>query len=262
MEAMDLGIAGRVAMVAAGSKGIGFATAKRLAEEGCKVSICSRSQQSLDLALAQLPGGTHASVCDVAQAEDLARWHSETVDKLGPADILVTNTGGPPAGAVSAMTDEQWQAGFDSTLLNVIRMVRLVSPSMKERKWGRIVHITSIVAKEPNDLLPISATLRAGIAALVRTQSNEFARYGITCNAVLPGHTLTERQIHLAELMAEQQGISVEQALQIRADQTPVKRLGKPEEIAAAIAYLCSDLAGFTTGINLLVDGGAMRGIA
>lgn len=256
---MEFGIGGKVAMVAASSKGIGLAVAKELAAEGCRVSMCARGESELQKAVESV-SGSQGFICDVSRAEDIERWHKETVEMLGPVEILVSNTGGPPAGKWTVVTDEQWQEGFDSTLMNIVRLVRLVAPSMRERGWGRIVHITSFVAKQPYDILPISSTLRAGIDSLTRLQSDELVRSGVTVNSVLPGHTHTDRQVHLAEIRAEQAGISVEDALRKAGEETPIGRLARPEEIAAAVAFLCSERASYITGANLLVDGGVVRG--
>ena len=258
---MDLGLKGKVALVAAGSKGIGLATAKMLAEEGCKVAICGRSQESLARAVGEIGHGAIGIACDVSSEKDILHWIQESRSKLGPIDIIVTNTGGPPAGPWQTISDEQWQSGFDSTLMNIVRMVREVAPEMKERGWGRIVHNTSLVAKEPNPLLPISSTLRAGIMALTRLQALELAPYGITVNGVLPGHTLTDRQLHLAEIRSNRDGITPEEALNLQASEVPMKRLGKPEEIAAAIAFFCGLPGAYVTGTSLLVDGGMTKGI-
>lgn len=255
---MNLGLDGKVAMVAAGSKGIGLATARELAREGCKLSICSRSPDTLDHAVASIPNATGV-VADVSRVEDLERWFGETRRSLGPVDILVTNTGGPPVGQAGSLGDGQWRDGIDSTLMNVVRLVRLIAPDMVDRGWGRIVHITSLVAKEPNPILAISSTLRAGLMALTRLQATEFAAVGVTVNGVLPGHTLTDRQLELAEITARSQGITRERALELRADSVPMKRLADPSEIAAAIAFLCSERASYITGVNLLVDGGLTK---
>lgn len=257
---MDLGIKGKVAMVAAGSKGIGLAIAKALGAEGCKLSICSRSRANLTDALGGVPGAK-GYVCDVAVATDVERWVAETVRDLGEPEILVTNTGGPPAGAIGAMTDAQWAAGFDSTLMNVVRLVRLVAPGMKDRGWGRIVHITSFVAKEPSALLPISSTLRAGLMATTRLQALECAPHGVTVNAVLPGHTLTDRQLHLAKVKSETLGITPEEALKRQEQEIPMRRMGKPEEIGSVVAFLCSQPAAYVTGVSMLVDGGVASGL-
>lgn len=254
---MDYGLTGKVAMVAAASKGIGLATAKILAAEGCQVSICARNEETLEAATAEIGGETRSYVVDVSNAEDLAWWVEQTQQDLGPIGILVSNTGGPPAGKLDAMTDEQWQSGVEGTLLNIVRLYRLVVPDMIEANWGRIVHITSLVAKEPNPILPISTTLRSGIIALTKLQARELAAHGITVNGVLPGHTLTDRQRHLAEVRAQAANRTPEEMLQQQADEAPMRRLGEPEEIAAAIAFFCSRGAAYVSGTSLLVDGAA-----
>lgn len=258
---MDLGIRGKVALVAAGSKGIGLATAKLLLAEGARVSICARTEASLELARADLGADALYVPADVGKKSDIEKWVGESRSSLGAIEILVTNTGGPPAGPIDQMTDEQWQTGVDSTLLNIVRMVRLVQPDMVASGWGRIVHITSLVSKEPNNLLPISSTLRAGIMAMTRLQATSLAAHGITVNGVLPGHTLTDRQLHLAGIRAERDGITSEAALAKQAAEVPMKRLADPSEIANAIAFLCSQPAAYITGTSLLVDGGVTRGM-
>lgn len=258
---MDLGINGKVAMVAAASKGIGLATAKRLAQEGCHISICGRTEETLEIAAAEIGEETRTYVVDVANADDLAWWVEQTIQDLGNPSILVTNTGGPPAGNWTKMSDEQWQSGFDSTLMNVVRLVRLVSPHMVQANWGRIVHITSLVAKEPSEMLPISSTLRTGLMSLARLQATELGPSNVTVNCVLPGHTLTDRQLHLADLRAEREGITQEAALGRQAEAVPLRRLAEPDEIAAAIAFLCSECASYVSGTNLLVDGGLTKGL-
>ena len=243
-------------MVAAGTKGIGLACAKELASEGCHVSVCARKRPE-----EQLGQGIVAYACDVSDPGQIEDWFRGTETDIGPPDIVVTNTGGPPAGLWQDMSDAQWHAGVESTLMNVVRMTRLAVPSMRERGWGRIVHVTSLVAKEPNRLLPISSTIRSGLMSLTRLQSLELAPFGVTVNGVLPGHTMTDRQVHLAEIRAGQEGISIEQALQAQAQSIPIGRLARPEEIAAGVAFLCSTRASYVTGINLLIDGGVVKGI-
>jgi 3-oxoacyl-[acyl-carrier protein] reductase len=245
-------------MVAAASKGIGLAIAKELADEGCRVSICSRSEPGIDAA-ARLVPGSMGFICDVSIASDLEAWHTATVDKFGPVGILVTNTGGPPAGNWIEMTDEQWQSGFDSTLMNVNRLVRLVAPGMKAAGWGRIVHVSSLVAKQPYGLLPISSTLRAGLMSLTKLHSDELAPFGVTVNGVLPGHTMTDRQVHLAQVRGEREGIPFQQALKEQGAAVPVGRIADAAEIAAVVAFLCSTRASYVTGVSLLVDGGIVR---
>ncbi len=259
---MDFGLNGKVAMVAASTQGIGLACARALHEAGAQVSICGRNAEKFAEAQKEIGGEVYTAVCDVSDAESLTAWHESVVKDLGHPDIVITNTGGPPAGSWTDMTDEQWQSGVDSTLLNVVRLVRLTSPAMREKKWGRYVHITSVVAAEPLDLLPISSTLRMGLRALTRLQATELGPDGINVNAVLPGHTLTDRQRHLAEVRSEKFGITVDEALEKQAQRVPLKRLADPMEIARPAAFLCSDLASYITGVSLLVDGGTATSFA
>jgi len=262
---MDLGITNRVAMVAAASKGIGRAVATALAKERCRVSICSRDRGALEAArreiLEEAPGATvRVFSCDVTKEEELRGWHRGAVEEFGPVDILVTNTGGPPAAKFLDLSEEQWRRGVDSTLMNVVRLCRMVLPGMRERRWGRIVHLTSLAAKQPIALLTISSTLRAGLSALTKTLSNEFARDGVTVNAVLPGHVLTDRQVELNEIRSEQEGIPLEEyAARVQAA-IPIGRYGQPREIGEVVAFLASERASYVTGATIQVDGGLIQG--
>jgi 3-oxoacyl-[acyl-carrier protein] reductase len=258
---MELGIRNRVAMVAAASKGLGRAMAEALAEEGCQVSLCSRSLDSLQPVVDAIGADRALGVaCDVSRADDLTRWYEATIARFGQVDILITNTGGPPAAPFLKLSEEQWKDGIDSTLMNVVRLCRLVIPDMQSRAWGRILHLTSFVAKQPIELLTVSSTLRAGLSALTKTLADQVARDGITVNAILPGHFLTDRQRHLAELRAEQQGITPEQYLESSQAVIPMGRFGKPEELASVAAFLCSERASYVTGTSIQIDGGLYRG--
>ncbi len=201
---MELGIRNRVAMVAAASKGLGRAIAEALQAEGARVSGFARSIEPWSEDMLAVQG-------DITKPEDLQRWFEETVAKFGQVDILVTNTGGPPAAPFLQLSEEQWRLGVDSTLMNVVRLCRLVIPDMQKRKWGRILHLTSFVAKQPIELLTISSTLRSGLSALTKTLADQVAGDGILVNAILPGHFLTDRQKHLGEIRSEQQGITLEE---------------------------------------------------
>jgi 3-oxoacyl-[acyl-carrier protein] reductase len=258
---MDLGIRNRVAMVAAASKGLGRAMAEALAAEGCRVSICSRSLESLQPVVDGIGADNALAVaCDVANAADLKRWYDETIARFVQVDILVTNTGGPPAAPFLKLTEEQWREGIDSTLMNIVRLCNLAIPGMQERKWGRILHLTSFVAKQPVELLTVSSTLRAGISALTKTLADQVARDGITVNAILPGHFLTDRQQHLAEIRAKDQGITPEQYLEKAQSVIPMQRYGRPEELGSVAAFLCSERASYVTGASIQIDGGLYRG--
>jgi 3-oxoacyl-[acyl-carrier protein] reductase len=262
---MDLEIRGRVAMVAAASKGIGKGIARALLGEGARVSICSRSPESLEAARAELEeaagegGQILAFPCDVSKPDDLTRWHETTVRDLGPVEILVTNTGGPPAARFLDLSEAQWQSGVESTLMNVVRLSRLVLPGMRERRWGRIVHLTSFVAKQPVDLLTISSTLRAGLSALTRAMASQFASYGISVNAVLPGHVMTDRQVHLNEIRSREEGIPIDDYARRVQASIPMGRYGTTREIGDVVAFLCSERGGYVTGVSLPVDGGVIQ---
>jgi 3-oxoacyl-[acyl-carrier protein] reductase len=257
---VDLELAGRVAMVAAASKGIGRAIAESLAREGCRLSICARSGESLEAAreaiAREAPRAEIQTVaCDLAKGADLERWHREAVERYGQVDILVTNAGGPPAAKFEALTEEQWRSGIDGTLMNVIRLCRLVLPGMRERRWGRIVHMTSFVAKQPADLLTVSSTIRAGISALTKTMANQVGADNVLVNAVLPGYVATDRQVELNTIRAKQEGVSLEEYTARNAQAIPLKRSARPRELGDVVAFLCSERASYVSGISLVVDG-------
>ena len=259
---MDLGLKNRVAMVAAASKGLGRAVAESLAREGCRLSVCSRSTDNLDgvrHTIEEMGGEALAVACDVTSADDLERWFAATEAMYGQVDILVTNTGGPPAAKFLQLSEDQWRTGIDSTLMNVVRLARLVIPGMQQRRWGRIVNITSLVAKQPLELLTISSTLRAGLSALTKTLADQVARDNILVNALLPGHILTDRQVHLNEIRSKEQGISIEEYAAKVEQSIPLGRFGRPPEIGDVVAFLCSEQASYITGVSLQVDGGIIR---
>lgn len=259
---MDLGLKGRVAMVAAASKGIGKACAEALAAEGCRVAICARNPDTLAKTAEQLSErGVEvlATPVDVASADELDRWVAAVQSRFGGCDILITNTGGPPAARFLDLTDAQWQTGIDATLLNVVRLCRAVAPSMRARGWGRMVHLTSFVAKQPADLLTISSTLRAGLSALTKTLANQLGPDGITVNALLTGHAMTDRQLHLAEIRCRELGISHDEYMRRAAAEIPLRRLASAAEMADVVTFLCSERASYVTGVSLQVDGGLCR---
>jgi len=258
---MDLAIKGRVAMVAAASKGLGKACAIALAQEGARVSICARNRAELQKTSAELDAYTEAMevVADVSSAQDLAAWHRATVERFGPVEILVTNTGGPPVKRFMELTDEQWLSGVDSTLMNVVRLSRLVVPAMRQSHWGRIIHLTSLVAKQPSDELTISSTIRAGLSGLTKTMANQLGPDGITVNALLSGHINSDRQKEIAAIRVKERGITYEAYNAQQAAEIPLRRIGEPREIGEVVAFLASARASYVTGVSLQVDGGQIR---
>ena len=244
---MDLGLEGRRALVMGASSGLGYAIAERLVKEGARVAICSRDEGRL-LNAARRLGAQHALTADLTQAgatKALVEWAQAA---LGGVDVLVCNTGGPPKGSIEQLTAAQWQEGFQGLWMSVVEGLQAALPGMKERKWGRIVLVTSLAAREPMPGLGISNGLRAGLLGLVRTVSNEVAEHGITINGVLPGYHATERIQAL--------GLSEEKM----AEQIPARRLGRPEELGALVAFLASQQAAYISGQSIAIDGGAMRG--
>jgi 3-oxoacyl-[acyl-carrier protein] reductase len=256
---MDLGIKDRVAMVAAASKGLGKACAIALAQEGCKVSICSRNAEELAKTRSEIGGDALGVVADVSSANSLEDWYRRTVDRFGQVDILVTNTGGPPVKRFMELSDESWLSGVESTLMNVVRLSRLAIPGMQDRRWGRIIHLTSLVAKQPVDELTISSTLRAGLSGLTKTMANQLGPSNITVNAILTGHILTDRQFALADVRTRERGITHEEYFAGQAAEIPLQRIGEPREIGEVVAFLASERASYVTGVSLQIDGGLIR---
>ncbi len=260
---MDLGLSGRVALVAAASRGLGRATAERLAREGMRVAICARNEELLRRAAEEIQAATGAEVlavpADVSKPEDVERLVSQTRERFGRLDVLVTNAGGPPPGNFFDFTDGQWEAAFRLTLMSVVRLCRAAIPPMKERKWGRIVHITSVSVKQPLPNLLLSNSLRLAVIGLAKSLAVELAPYNITVNSVCPGPIATERMEQLLQAQAQMQNIPLEEARAAWTREIPLARLGQPQELADAIAFLASENAGFITGAALQVDGGMVK---
>ena len=258
---MNFGLNNHTAMIAAASKGIGKACALALAAEGCRVSICARGAEDLEQARTEIAAHNEvlATTTDLSSAPSIEQWYQQTISRFGHVDILVTNTGGPPVARFMELSDEQWQSGVESTLMNVVRLSRLIIPGMRERRWGRIVHLTSLVAKQPLDELTISSTLRAGLSGLTKTMANQLGPDNITVNAVLMGHILTDRQYHLADKRVQERGITREQYFEQAAKEIPLRRLGEPREIGEVVAFLASERASYVSGVSLQIDGGLIR---
>lgn len=257
---MNLGIEGRAALVSGASAGLGKAAALSLAREGARVSLCSRDKKRAEEAARQIAGWTGREAigmaCDIEDARDAKRWVSESAARLGSADILVCNAGGPPPGAFSEVGDEEWREGFERNLLAQARLCRLALPRMKKARWGRIVFIASTSAKQPVEGLVISNALRTGILGLAKTLANELGPYGITVNTVCPGYTATERLEELVGIVSKKKGLPPKAVRELWAEGVPLKRIARPEEIGDAVAFLCSERAAYITGTALVVDGG------
>ena len=260
---MDLGLQGKVALVAAASKGLGYGVAKALAANGAKVSICSRSADDIAAAAKTLTNETGADVigtaCDVTNAADIQAWVDKTVGEWGRVDALLVNAGGPPAGLFKDITDEQWQAAFELTLLSTVRMIRTAIPHMTE--GGAILTVTSSSVREPIERLGLSTVMRSGVVGLVKTLADELAGDGIRVNNLIPGRIDTDRVAQLDAGAAKRQGISVEEVRAQSIAKIPLKRLGTIDDFGAAGAFLLSPAASYITGATLRVDGGQMRSI-
>ncbi len=262
---MDLGLKDKIALVAAGSRGLGRAVAEELAVEGASLVLCAREARTLAETAAAIADnfGTHvlAVPADVTSVSDITRVVEAGNERFGRIDILVTNAGGPPAGTFDQITREQWEEATRLTLFSAIELARQVLPGMKERRWGRILNITSIAVKQPVENLMLSNSLRAGLTGFARTLANEVAADGITVNNILPGYTRTERLEDLAKMMAEKQGISAAEFSAKWEKEIPMGRLGEPREFAALAAFLVSERASYITGTSIQVDGGWIRSL-
>ncbi|HEV8589066.1 MAG TPA: SDR family oxidoreductase [Pyrinomonadaceae bacterium] len=262
---MDFGLKDRVALVAAASRGIGYAAALELAREGARVFLCSRDERRASEAAEKIHNETGANVAgiaaDVTNGSDVERFVRLATERAARIDICVTNAGGPPATTLADTDIDMFRQAFELNGLSAIRLAKLVLPGMCERKWGRIINVTSISVKQPVDGLLLSNTVRAGLTGWAKTVSNEVAADGVTVNNVAPGYTLTERQDELAVARGKALGKSKEEMIEMWASQTPMRRIASPEEIAAAIAFLASERASYITGVTLQVDGGWVRSL-
>ena len=262
---MDLGLRGKVAFVAAASKGLGRAIAEELAIEGASLALNARSEEALNSARESIIASTGADVValpgDVSKPADVEAMIQATLARFGRIDILVTNAGGPPSGAFESLTPEMWQAAVDLTLLSVVNLTHAVLPGMKQRGWGRIINVTSIAVKQPVHGLMLSNSLRSAVTGFARTLANEVAPFGVTVNNILPGYTRTERVEQLSAATAKREGITQDEAVSKWEAEIPMGRLGEPREFAALAAFLASERASYITGGSIAVDGGWIRSL-
>jgi 3-oxoacyl-[acyl-carrier protein] reductase len=262
---MDLGLAGKVALVTASSRGLGRAIAEQLAREGCRVVVSARGEADLHAARDAIATATGAQVLAVpADMSDLGRLAAlvdAAIAQWGRIDVLVTNGGGPPAGRFEDHDAGAWEAAFRSTLRGVVELCRAVVPGMRARKWGRILNVTSITVKQPVAGLMLSTSIRAAVTGFARTLADEVAADGITVNNLLPGYTRTDRLVELADALAEKQGVAADAIVSRWVQEIPAGRLGEPAELAALAAFLASERAAYVTGASIAVDGGWIRSL-
>jgi 3-oxoacyl-[acyl-carrier protein] reductase len=262
---MDLGLQGRVAIVAAASKGLGRAAAEELAREGANVAICSRDQKSIEQAAAEIQALTKQQVLsralDVTQSEAITTFVADVEKEFGRIDICVTNSGGPPSHPFADTKPEEWRTAVDQLLMSTVSFARETLPRMKKNHWGRFITITSSAVKQPVDGLLLSNSVRAAVVGLARTLANEYAAFGITVNNVCPGYTHTARLDNLAKTISARSNVKSEEVFAGWAHEIPTGRIGTPQEFAAVVAFLASERASYVNGTSIAVDGGLVRSL-
>ena len=244
---MDLGLKDRRALVMGGSRGLGKAVARALVAEGARLAICARDARHLAATAAEL--GAEGIACDLTAPDAATSLVVEATRRLGHLDVLVVNTGGPPPGLFADLADPTWREAFEGLWMSSVGAIRAALPGMRTRRWGRVIVVTSVAAREPVSKLMLSNSLRAGLHGLVNALSREVAGDGVTVNALMPGYTRTER---LADLHLDEARLAA---------QIPAGRLGRAEDFGAVAAFLASESAGYITGQALAVDGGLLQSI-
>jgi 3-oxoacyl-[acyl-carrier protein] reductase len=262
---MNLGLKDKVALVAAASKGLGKAIAFEFSAEGAKVAICARNKETLFKAkneiTSQTKGQVLAFVADVTDKRQVKEMVEGVIKEFGTVEILVSNAGGPPSGMFEDFTLDDYRKALELNLLSTINLCYEVIPLMKKQRWGRIINMTSVAAKQPVNTLILSNTARAGVLGFSKSLSSRLAPFGITVNSVCPGYTKTERVENLAKSFELSGKGRAEDYFKNVEKLVPLGRMAKPEEIAQAVAFLASERASYITGVALQVDGGYISGL-
>ena len=262
---MDLGLTGRVAIVAAASKGLGRAVAEEFAREGAHIAICARTASTLEETAVQIQKATGREVfpraLDVADLQAVSNFVNDVETRFGRIDICVTNSGGPPSNLFKNTPPEAWRSAVDQLLMSTIYFAKEVLPRMQKKKWGRLITITSSAVKQPVEGLLLSNSIRAAVTGLARTLANEYAADGITVNNVCPGYTRTARLDGLAISISARSGSKPEEVFANWEREIPAGRMGTPQEFAAVVAFLASERASYVNGTSIAVDGGLVRSL-
>jgi 3-oxoacyl-[acyl-carrier protein] reductase len=263
---MDLGLKNKISLVTASSKGIGLGVAKVLASEGSKVVISSHNKQNLTVARDSIIKETGnkdilAVAADLTLKDDVEKLVDEAIAKFGPIDILAYNSGPPKPGTFKELGDADWDLAYRLLLMSAVWLTRRVIPKMVQRRWGRLIYITSSTLRQPISNLVLSNTVRLSLAGLSKSLSIEYGSVGITSNGIMQGHILTDRQRQLAEDVSKRTGKSVEEAMKEFVKDTPANRYGQPEELGHLVAFLASDKAAYINGAMLTIDGGMIKSV-
>ena len=262
---MDLGLKNRVAVVTASSAGLGRAVAEALAMEGARLAICSRDEGRINETAAAIRERYGAevlsAVCDVKDPKDVRGFAESVLSEYGQADILFANAGGPPPGTATRVSPADYEEALRLNLMSTVNLVYAFLPSMRKRRWGRIIASTSISVKQPLPNLALSNVSRVGVVALIKSLSREIAGENITANVVAPGYIMTDRVKSVVGDSADKDGVSFERALGAITAEIPAGRTGRPEEFGALVAFLASEPAAYINGVTVLIDGGLYRGL-